>query len=380
MADTVTVSPVSSSSDTRAFIDFPYRLHANRQHWVPPLRMDVARAINRKKNAFFEHGDILPFLARDSSGEVVGRIAGIVNGMHQKKYDDGNGFVGFFECIDDYDVASALLDAATDWLKERGLSGARGPTNPSMNDICGMLVDGFDRPPSIMMPYNPAYYPAFLEQYGFERAMTMWAYYVHRKYVDYSKLRRGVELVYRRNPSLTLRTLDMDRFDEDAKVVLDIYNDAWSRNWGHVPMTPAEFKQLAHEMKQIVDARIVFIIEDNGTPVAFSISLPDMNQALIHIRNGRLFPVGLPKLLARAKLGGISEVRTLLMGVRKEWQGKGLDAIMNLATIEEGPKHGYMASEMSWVLDSNPRLLNALVNIGSVKDKEYAMYEMRFEN
>ncbi len=379
MAGTVTVSPVSSSSDTRAFIDLPYRLHADRQHWVPPLRMDVARSLNRKKNAFFEHGDIQPFVARDAGGAVVGRVAGIVNGMHLKKYNDGMGFVGFFECIDDYSVASALLDAATGWLRQRDLTGARGPTNPSMNDICGMLVDGFDRPPSIMMPYNPPYYPAFMEQYGFQRAMTMWAYYVHRKYVDYAKLRRGVELVYRRNPTLSLRTLDMDRFDEDAQVVLDIYNDAWSRNWGHVPMTAGEFKQLAHEMKQIVDSRIVFIIEDNGTPIAFSISLPDLNQALIHVRNGRLFPVGLPKLLARAKLGGINEVRTLLMGVRKEWQGKGLDAILNLATIEEGVKHGYTASELSWVLDSNPRLINALVNIGSVKDKEYAMYEMRFD-
>ena len=372
------VTPVSSRADRRDFIDLPYRLHADDDNWVPPLRSDVARSISESKNAFFEHGKIQLFLARDDTGAAVGRIAGIVNGQHLAKYDDQIGFVGFFECVQNESVAKSLLDHATNWLKEQGLVGARGPTNPSMNDVCGMLVDGFDRPPAVMMPYNPPYYPGFFEAYGFERAMTMWAYYVHRKYVAVDKLKRGVELVYRRNPSLSIRTLDMANFAKEARIILDIYNEAWSRNWGHVPMTDAEFAQLSKEMKQVVDSRMVFIVEDDGHPVAFSISLPDINQALIHIRDGRLFPLGLPKLLARAKLGGISEVRTLLMGSRLKWQGKGLDAILNLATIERGPKYGYQGAELSWVLDSNPKLLNALHSIGSVRDKEYAMYEIRF--
>ncbi len=373
-----TVTPASSGSDRREFINLPYRLHADDPNWVPPLRMDVARSINESKNAFFDHGKIQLYVARDARGEVVGRVAGIINGMHLKKYNDSTGFVGFFECIDDASVAAALLDAATGWLREQGMRAARGPTNPSMNDVCGMLVDGFDRPPAVMMPHNPPHYPRFFEDYGFSRAMTMWAYYVHRKYVSVDKLKRGVDFVYRRNPSLAIREMDMSRFDEEARIILDIYNEAWSRNWGHVPMTDAEFAQLAKEMKQVVDPRVVFIVEDDGHPVAFSISLPNINQALIHIRNGRLLPFGLPKLLARAKLGGISEVRTLLMGSRLKWQGKGLDAILNLATIERGPTYGYEGSEMSWVLDSNPRLINALHNIGGVRDKEYAMYEITF--
>ena len=371
----IKVEEVASRSDRRQFLDLPYRLYRDSPNWVPPLRVDVAHSLS-KKNAFFEHGRIATFLARDEAGSVVGRVAGIINGQHLKKYDDGVGFVGFFESVERYEVASALLDAATGWLRDQGMRGARGPTNPSMNDICGMLVDGFNRRPAIMMPYNPPSYPEYFERYGFTRAMTMWAYYVHQKYVEIVKMKRGVDLIYRRNPGLRLRMLNMDRFDEDAAIILDLYNDAWSRNWGHVPMTAAEFRQLSGQMKKVVDPRIVYIVEDSGVPIAFSISLPDMNQVLAKVKDGRLFPLGLLRILAGAKFGAISEVRTLLMGVRLSWQGKGLDALLNLATIENGPQYGYMASELSWVLDSNPKLINSLVHMGSVKDKEYAMYEM----
>lgn len=375
---TITVRPATSRGDLRRFVQFPYALYADNPAWVAPLRRDLVHTLDPKKNAFFEHGQIQPFLAFDAAGEVVGRVAGIVNGMHLQKYQDGNGFFGFFECVERYEVASALLDAAILWLHEQGLTGLRGPTNPSMNDIAGLLVDGFDRQPSILMPYNPPYYAAFLEQYGFTRAMTMWAYYVHKKYVRIDKLRRGAELVRRRNPGLTVRTLEMDRFDEEARTILHIYNDAWANNWGHVPMTAAEFAQLAREMKQVVDPKIVFLVEDAGTPVAFSISLPNLNLALRHIPNGRLFPLGLPKLLAYATFGGIYECRTLLMGVLQKYQGRGIDALLNLATIEEGPRAGYDASEMSWVLDVNHRMRNALEDIRGVVDKEYAMYEKSF--
>jgi hypothetical protein len=170
----------------------------------------------------------------------------------------------------------------------------------------------------------------------------------------------------------------MRRFAEESKTILHIYNDAWSRNWGHVPMTDSEFAQLAKEMKQIIDPRIVYVLEDNGRPVAFSISIPNINQLLKRVNDGRLVPLGLPKMLAYANFGGLYEVRTPLMGILREYQGRGLDAILNLAIIEEGPIHGYDASEMSWVLDSNKVLRNALESFGAVVDKEYAMMEMHF--
>ncbi len=371
---TTKVRPVSSRSDRTAFIDFPYGHYRDDSPWIAPLRMDVKHAIDRKKNAFFDHGDIELFLARNEEGEVIGRIAGIVNGMHLKKYDDGVGFFGFFECIEDEPTAHALLDAAADWLRAKDLSAMRGPTNPSLNDTAGLLVDGFDREPAILMPYNPPYYADYLTSWGMQSVMTMWAYYVHKKYVKLDKLRRGRDIIMHRNPDLSIRTLDMDRFEEDADIILEIYNKAWSNNWGHVPMTPREFKQLADNMKQIVDPRIVFILEKAGEPVAFSIALPNLNQALRYVPDGRLFPLGLPKLLAYGKMS-VYEVRMPLMGVLPEYHGRGFDALVILETIEQGPANGYDACEMSWVLDTNVRLKNACESMGGVVDKEYGMFE-----
>ena len=375
-ASSVTVRPVTSRSDRKRFINFQYDFYADNPYWIAPLRRDIKSTLDPSTNPFFEHGDIQLFIAEDASGRIVGRIGAIVNGMHLQKYDDGNGFFGFFECIEEYAVAEALLDAAAHWLREQGLSGMRGPANPSLNDTAGLLIDGFDRKPAILMPYNLPYYQDFLARYGFERAMTMWAYYVHKKYAQADKLRRGAKIVRKRNPGVELRTLDMSRFEEEARTILDIYNDAWSDNWGHVPMTDAEFEHLAKDLKQIVDPEMVFLLEMDGEPVAFSISLPNINQALDHVRDGRLFPFGLPKLLAYAKFGGIYEVRMPLMGVRKEYQGRAFDSLLVLATVETGPPNGYDACEMSWVLDTNNRLKNALDALGGVVDKEYAMFEM----
>ncbi len=370
----VQVQSVTGRSGRKAFINFPYTFYPeDYPQWVPPLRREVSHVLDPSKNAFFEHGEIQMFLAR-RNGQVVGRVAAIINGMHLKKYDDANGFFGFFECIDDYDVAGALLDTAADWLREKGMTGMRGPANPSLNDTAGLLVSGFDAQPFILMPYNPPYHEDFLERYGFERAMTMWAYYVHKKYVEFDRLKRGATLVKRRTPGLTLRTLNMDDFDREARRVLDIYNEAWSDNWGHVPMTNAEFDQLASQLKQIVEPEMVFFVEHEGEPVAFSITLPNINQALQHVPDGRLFPLGLPKLWLNANYG-IYECRMPLMGVRSEFQGKGLDALLVLATIENGPPNGFDACEMSWVLDTNERLKNHVESLGAVVDKEYAMFE-----
>ena len=373
--DAVSIRPVEGRRERKRFVDVPYEFYPDRYpQWVPPLRRDVKSTLDPSSNAFFEHGDMQLFLAEDASGAAVGRVAGIVNGMHLQKYEDATGFFGFFECVDDYAVAEALLDAAADWLREQALEHMRGPANPSLNDTAGLLVDGFDREPSLLMPYNPPYHEDFLERYGFERVMTMWAYYLHKKYVEYERLKRGVDLVKRRTPGLSLRTLDTDRFEEEVRTVREIYNDAWADNWGFVPMTEAELQQFADELKQIVDPEIVFFVEHEGVPVGFSVALPDVNQALRHVPDGRLFPLGLPKLLLNFYYG-IYECRMPLMGIRKEYQGKGLDTMLVLATIENGPAHGYDACEMSWVLDTNERLKNHVTSLGAVVDKEYAMFE-----
>lgn len=371
----VEVRPVRSRRDRRAFIQFPFDLFGDTEVWVPPLRIDVAKLINPKKNAFFEHGDMKLFLARDQNGVVVGRIAGIRNGMHLEKYDDGVGFFGFFDTIEDSAVAKALLDAAAEWLMGQGLRAMRGPTNPSMNDVAGLLVDGFDKQPAILMPYNHPWYEGFLLDYGFERKMTMWAYYAHTRFYNKERMDRGISLLRRRFPNLTIRQLDMSRFEEEARLIKDIYNDAWSENWGHVPMTDSEFSQLAKDMKQIIDERLVLFAEIDGQEVGFSVLLPDLNYVFKTIPSGRLFPFGLVKLLSMATSGVVREARMPLMGVRKAHHGKAIDTVLIHESVVKSLEVGILAGEMSWILDSNKVLINALESMGGIKQKEYAMFE-----
>lgn len=371
----VQVRPVKGWWGRRAFIQFPYDLYKDVPFWIAPLRMDTAKMTNPKKNAFFAHGDMQLFLARDQNRKVVGRIAAIINGMHLQKYQDNVGFFGFFECINDEAVSDALLDAAAQWLKGHGLVSMRGPVNPTMNDVAGLLVDGFDRQPSIMMPYNLHYYESLLTSYGFSRAMTMWAYYAHTKLVKTEKMSRGSELIMRKWPTLSVRQLDMSKFEAETRLIMEIFNEAWSDNWGHVAMTEAEFKQLAKEMQQIIDPRIALIVEDDGVAVGFAVSLPDLNYAFKTIPSGRLLPTGIFKLLFLATSGVIREIRMPLMGVRKSHHGKGLDAMLVWETQKAAVKMGVLGCEMSWVLDNNLRLRNSLDSMGGVIDKEYAMLE-----
>lgn len=371
----VTISRVQSKADLRAFVDFPYRLYRDNRNWVPPLRRDVYHLLDPDKSAFFEHGTIQPFLAKDARGAVVGRIAGIRNGMHLARYEDGVGFFGFFDTVDRYEVAEALFDAAAEWLREEQLTTMRGPANPSLNDTAGLLVQGFDVPPSILMPYNAPYYEGFLTQYGFERAMTMLSYYVHKKYMDADKLRRGVALVRRRYPNLTLRALDPKRFKEDVTAAMEIYNEGWAENWGFVPYTESEAQKLAADLKQVLEPDLFLFAEEDGVPVAFSVLLPDLNQALVHVRDGRLLPLGLAKILAYAKSGAIYNSRMPLMGIRPSHKGRGIDGMLVLETIDRGVPKGYDSCELSWILEDNTRMRNFLDNLGTAIDKHYAMFD-----
>ncbi len=376
---TPVITRVKSRLDRKAFIDLPYRIYADNPKWVPPLRVDTAHILSPKKNAFFDHGDMALFLARSTSGEVVGRIGAIVNGMHLKKYEDGAGFFGFFETVDDRVVSAALFDIAAAWLREKGLVSMRGPASPSLNDTSGLLIEGFERQPAILMAYNAPYYERLLLEYGFERVMTMWSYYSNSRIIDDSRLFRGADIVRRRNPGLTLREVDMDRFDEEANDLREIYNDAWSDNWGFVSMTDREFSQMAKELKQIINPKLLTIIEDDGVPIAFCVTIPDMNYALKTIPNGRLLPFGIFKLMFLQKMGVIREIRMPLMGVRKKYHGRGLDAWLVADMTERARESGVLGCEMSWVLDDNLRLINFLESIGAVKENEYGLFEKKIE-
>jgi len=369
------VRPVQSRRDLRRFVQLPYDLYQGNHYWVPPLRVDQFEILNPRKHPFYDHGRMQLFLALDDNGDVIGRIAAIINGMHLKTHNDQTGFFGFFETQERFEIAEALLNQATSWLRSEGMHTIRGPVNPSLNEASGLLVDGFNRIPSIMMTYNLPYYEDYLLRWGFTRVMTLWAYYLHQKHVHIDRLRRGAAIVYRRNPGLSVRTLDFSRYDQEVEIIRDIFNDAWSDNWGFVPYTAREFQHLAKGMKQIIDPRICFIVEKDGEPVGFAITLPDINPVLQRLPDGRLFPFGLAKLLILTKFARVSEVRLPLMGIRKSFQGRALDVIAVLEIIEKTPIYGYMAGELSWVLDENHVLRNLLTSINSVEDKQYAILE-----
>jgi len=228
----------------------PYRLHARDPLWVPPLRRDVALLLNRQKNPFFEHAEAEYFLAERDS-EVVGRIAAISNRLHNQTHDDRVGFFGFFECVDDQSVADALLDAAAAWCRSKGHDVLRGPASFSVNDECGLLVDGFDTPPTLMMPHNPRYYVTLLERAGFTKAKDLFVYQgghpEHYKPVP-ERLARGTELI-RQRMGVTLRPLDMKNFEGEVERIKELYNEGWEKNWGFVPMTDHEIDHLAEQFK-----------------------------------------------------------------------------------------------------------------------------------
>ena len=371
----IQIRPVSTSRDRRRFIAFPYELYCSSPYWIAPLRREQQQLLFSKENPFLLHSKIVPFIAEDASGQVLGRIAAIVNGMHLQTHNDGVGFFGFFECIERYDVAAMLLDAVAAYLRAQGLLYMRGPTNPSINECSGLLTKGFDRTPSILMPYNFPYYEDFLLEYGFERKMRMTAYYGAWKHLNTDRMKRGVEVTQKRMPGLRIRKPDMSRFEEETRIMWQIYNQAFASGFGHVPMTEAEFMYMANGMRPILDPNLVFFLEHNQHPVGFSLSVPDVNAMLRHVPDGRLFPFGLIKLLGAKWFGKCREFRTAVMALLPEYQRRGLASFLILSTIEEGRHHGYVASELSWVMDDNVVLKNSLEKLGAVVDKEYALFE-----
>ena len=371
----VRVRPVRTFRDRQRFIAFPYELYRSSPFWTPPLRREQAQLVFSKKNPFLQHGKIVSFIAEDAAGNVLGRIAAIVNGAHLEKYKDNAGFFGFFECVERYDVAALLFDTASSQLQADGLSAMRGPMNPSINDSSGLLIGGFDRPASLLMPYNPPYYHDFVLRYGFEQKARMTAFYGAWRHLNVSRLQRGAELVERRLPKLRVRHPDMDRFADEVRIMWRIYNQAFEGGWGHVPLSEAEFAHMAKSMRPILDPNVIFFIEHDGVPVGFSLSLPDVTPLLRRLKNGRLFPFGFIKLLAGGWFGDFRELRTAVLALLPEYQRRGLDTLLILNTIEQARTHGYVAGELSWVMEGNLVLRNALTNLGAVVDKEYAIFE-----
>ena len=363
------VERVESSADLRAFLRLPWRIYHDDPHWVPPLLVEQRKLLNRKKHPFHQHADVEYFLARRGD-EVVGRIAAIVNHRHVEFHEEQVGFFGFFECIDDPAAARALIGEAEQWLVARGMSAMRGPMNFSTNEECGLLIDGFDTSPMIMMTHNPPYYERLLESAGLRKAMDMYAYLL-AEIREPDRLMRGVARLAVRSPA-TIRPIRMKELHAEIERIREIYNSAWERNWGFVPMTEAEFDEMAKQMKQIVDPELCLIAEIDGEPVGFELALPDFNQAIRHT-DGRLLPFGLFKLLWYARR--IDQVRVITLGVKPEYRRHGLDAMLMLRAYRRALELGYKRSEASWILEDNLPMRRIMERLGWTVYKTYRVYE-----
>lgn len=364
------VTLVTTREERKQFIDFPYRHYSGDEHWIAPLKMEQKKLIDTEKNPFYNNGDIALFLA-EQNGEICGRIAAIEDRRYNDHHGTKTGFFGFFECIDSQPVADLMFKVACDWLADRGLTDVLGPSNPGMMDEIGILVDGFEHDPSILMPYHKPYYDRLIKGSGLEKAMDMYAYRVTQGTVSLDRMYRAEEIIRRRLPMLKIREMDLKNMKREIGIVRTIFNEAWSNNWGFIPLNEEELEAMAKDMKMILDPSFAHIAEVDGKPVAFSIALPDLNQALKHM-DGTLLPTGIFKLLWHRR--NINRIRTALMGVRPKYQGKGIDALLHKEAITNGLEKGFYSSELSWVLETNTEMMRVAEKLGAHIEKTYRMY------
>lgn len=369
----LTVRSISSHSEKRQFVRMLWDVYANDPNWLPPIEMDRMKLIDEKKNPFYKHADAKWFVA-ERDGRIVGRIGAIINHSHNTLYKERAGFFGFFECEDNSETAAALFSNAESYLKSAGMNRCYGPANPSSNDEYGLLVDGFDRPPVMLMTYNPSYYENLITSNGYAKSNDLYAYLLSQDDARSEKLVRVTNALRERH-KITIRPLNKARFSDEVALIKQIYNAAWE-NEGFVPLTDEEMDFMANDLKQVYDPELVLFAELAGKTVGFALSLPDINQSL---SQGRPIPRGLMnlpmaiwKLLTKKK--AIDMVRVLILGVLKEYRGRGVDAMLYLETMERSRKKGYEFGEASWVQEGNIPMNRAAQMMRGERYKTYRIY------
>jgi ribosomal protein S18 acetylase RimI-like enzyme len=354
---------------------FPWQIYRNDRNWVPPLLTERKSFLNPRKHPFYQHGAAVPMLAwRD--GTIVGRILVSEDPNFNDQWDLRCGCFGMFETIDDPDVAGTLIDAAAHWLRDRNLTTMRGPIDYSMNYACGLLVDGFDTPPRIMMNHNPPYYPALLEAAGLAKVKDLYAWWFVDSENMLDKWRDRAERLSRRN-NITVRPFVLKDLAREIERCKEVYNHAWEQHWGFVKMTDAEFDYLAVELQRFADPNLLWLAENDGQPVGFSMTLPDVNEALARI-NGRLTRWGIPIGLAKLMYGirHIQTARMLVLGVLNEFRRRGVLELLILRTLDYGRNQlHYSGAELSWTLEDNYLINRAIERVGGKRYKTYRIYE-----
>jgi GNAT superfamily N-acetyltransferase len=349
----------------------PFRLYRGDDKWVPPLISSEHKMLDPRRNPFYQHSEAAHFMV-EKDGRLAGRISAIENRLHNEVQKEKTGFWGYFECENDPEVSDALFAAAADWLRKRGLTRMLGPANPSINDPCGLLVDGFEWSPFVLMTYNPRYYVNLVTRAGFTKAMDLLAYILPHQELDRLRVDRIADIIGRRTRAV-IRTVDLTRMESELRIITDIYNDAWQSNWGFCPMTEAEVRFAADDLKSILLPEFAYIAEIDGRPVGFAFALPDINRTLKKCK-GSLLPFGWYHFL-RSRLRKIPVLRIVALGVRKDLHASGLGTLLYQRFFTEGLARGYTAAECSWILESNTLMNSPLLQMGAKVYKRYRMYE-----
>lgn len=372
MMKEIQITPVKGKKDLETFIRFPWEIYRNDPNWVPPLLVEIRDKLNPRKNPFFEHAEIELFLARGQE-RVVGRIAAIIDHRHNEYHKEKVVFFGLYESFNDLEVTEKLLQAVVRWGKERGMEILRGPMNLSMNDECAFLLEGFDRPPVIMMPYNPPYYIELMERAGLTKAKDLYAFIMTRDHETMEKVKAVIEKV-RKATSFGMRTVNMKKIYQETRKVAYIYNQAWARNWGFVPWTENEMDHMARRLKDFVDPELVIFAIYEGQEVGFALGLPNYNEITRDL-NGRLLPFGIFKLLfSRNKIKGM---RVVVFGVLPQFQHTGLAYLLYDELERRAKAKGYEWAETSWQLEGNEAINRFTTSIGGKIYKKYRIYEKR---
>ena len=368
----VVIKPAQTSSERAAFLGLPWIVNAAYPNWVPPLRQNQKEMVNYTPHPFYDHAEIQTFVAWQSD-QPIGRVAAIVNRVHNETHKDQVGFFGFFECIDDTAAAHGLFDAAREWLRARGMNVIRGPMNPSMNHECGLLIDGFDTPPTFMMTHNPPYYQRLIESYGFAKVEDMAAFWGH---VDMlSQVDPKLKLIREeceRRFDVKLRRLDRSRFNEDVRTFLDIYNKSLVGTWGFTPLSDKEVEHMAASLKYLIVPEMTSIVEVDGKVVGSSFAMLDYNPRVKQI-DGRLFPFGFIRLLTNKK--AIKRIRVISTNVLPEYQKWGLGLVVIANLLPSVLAWGGKEAEFSWVLESNHLSYKSLKRGGAKIVKTYRLFD-----
>lgn len=366
----IKIIAVESGAELKDFIALPWAIYAPYPHWVPPLKKEVRRRLDPRRHPFWKFSERILFLARRGS-ETMGRIAGIIDRRYNQFHNEKMGIWGFFECVDDPEAAAALFAAVTTWARRQGMTFLRGPLNPSMNNESGLLIEGFDYPPVVGMTYNPPYYQQLVEVYGFTKEKDLLAFLIDGEYrlPDWME-RLGERLAQKKG--VRIRHVDPQQMDTEFALIREVYNDSWSGNWGFVPLTEHEMREIQKSVKSFADPGLVFFIYYEDEPAAVCVIFPDINPLLKRL-NGRIGLSGLFKALIYRR--EIKDLRLLMFGVKEKYRQLGLPMLAFRHVYEIGREQkNYQNLEMGWTLEDNESINALIEEAGAKRYKKYRIF------